>query len=64
MSKDSPFHMTSGYTKTHPSTKQLLDYGNKRPQKIEGDISKLPLDKQIELYQSQKQPKMFTNIMR
>ena len=29
MSKDSPFH--TGYTKTHPSTKQLLDYGEGRP---------------------------------
>lgn len=51
MSKDSPFHTTSGYTKTHPSTKQLLDYGNnRRPQNLEGDISKLSLERQIELY--------------
>ena len=50
MSKDSPFH-GSGYTKTHPSTKQLLDYANnKLSQRVEGDISKLSVDKQIELY--------------
>ena len=28
MSKDSPFH--TAYTRDHPSTKQLLDYGDRR----------------------------------
>ena len=66
MSKDSPFHMHSGYTKTHPSTKQLLDYGDKKrqPAPCATVVSKLPVEQQILAYESSKQPKMFTNIMR
>ena len=70
MSKDSPFH-TTGYTKVHPSTKQLLDYGQlPKPGTssasmvtVVSEISKLPIEQQIQFYASQKQPKMFTNIM-
>ena len=47
MSKDSPFH--SGYTKNHPSTKQLLDYGEKR---------------QSSNLEHVKHPKLFMTIMR
>ena len=47
MSKDSPFH-TTGYTKVHPSTKQLLDYGQKpnvsASVTVISEISKLPIE--------------------
>ena len=43
MSKDSPFH--TGYTSTHPSTKQLLDYGQRKAEAVTvADISKLPIE--------------------
>ena len=52
MSKDSPFH--SNYTSTHPSTKQLLDYGQRKAEPVTVvDISKLPIEKQIQFYGSQ-----------
>lgn len=47
MSKDSPFH--TAFTKEHPSTKQLLDYNEKRKSSKSRHVS---------------HPKQFTNLMR
>ena len=43
MSKDSPFH-TTGYTKTHPSSKQILDYGDKKKRNLPHDMSSLSIE--------------------
>ena len=68
VSRDSPFK--NEYTTDHPSTKQLLDYNDKKRTAMTAEtrarISKLPLDEQIKEYSRRLQnnhPKMFTNLM-
>lgn len=61
MSVDSPFH--SAFTKTHPATKKLQDYGDVR-KSLPCNIDKLPIDEQMKAYSAMIKPKMFTNIMR
>ena len=69
MSRDSP--LKSKYSTDHPSTKQLLDYNDKKRTVITSEtrnrISKLPIDQQIKEYSKRVQnshPKMFSNLMR
>lgn len=68
VSIDSPFK--NKFTTNHPSTKQLLDYGDRaRPAQTAASTSRiasLSLSKQIREYSKMKgtHPKMFTNIMR
>ena len=60
-SKDSPFR--SAYTIEHPSTKQLLDFGNSNKETMPGDLNNLKPDQLLQLFSRVTRPaQTFTKV--